>query len=85
MNINIEDLKKLLGMAFDYGWNGYFDLKQEYISQLIEECSRKQQQNETANLGIGVTTNLQNIDGNYYYYCAHNLGLTISDSPSFEL
>lgn len=89
MNINIEDLQNMLGSAFDCGWNGYFDLKQEYISQLIEDYIKKQKSNssnlDTANLEISVLTN-QNINDNYYYYCAHSLGQTITtESPSFEL
>jgi hypothetical protein len=73
MNISIDDLKVLLSLAFDQGWNGHFDLKSECVDKILEEYLEKNKEKlDVSNLGLTLTTNVSNFDSNYYYYSAHS-------------
>lgn len=67
MNISQQDLKFLLEKAFEEGWNGCFDLKDESVDKIIEDYLEK-----SSNLGVTITTSFENNDSNYYYYCSPN-------------
>lgn len=74
MNISKQDLQLLLQRAFEEGWNGYFDLKEESVNKIIEDYL-----NRSSDLGITITTSFENNYSNYYYYCGPNSNTMGSD------
>lgn len=87
MNINLKDLKCLLSSAFDAGWFGYKETKEDCIEKIIEDYIDKNlnnmQKNETT------TTNyFENYNPNYYSYYASSIGsnqLTLSTISTNEV
>ena len=73
MNISLNELKDLLSSAFDSGWFGYKDTKDDCIEKIIEDYLEK---NPIKNQfpTMTVSTSLENIDPAYYSYYAWSDG-----------
>jgi hypothetical protein len=70
MNINIDDLKKLMSQAFDHGRTSYGQTKEDYINKTIEDYLYINEQSPQITL-----TASKNIQNDYYSYYAYSCGL----------
>ena len=71
MEIELQDLKNLMTLAFDAGWFGFKETKEDCISKIIEDYLQKNPILSHEKLGITVTTTKNNSDY-YSYYASSN-------------
>lgn len=79
MNINLKDLKYLLSSAFEAGWVGYKETKEDCIEKIIEDYLEKNKYQESKI--INMDNYFENNNPNYYSYCTSSIGsnqLTLS-------
>jgi hypothetical protein len=59
--MNLNQLKDLLSLAFDAGWHGYKETKEDCIEKIIEDYRKKNLLTQTV---------LENNNNYYSYYCS---------------
>lgn len=69
--INLNQLKDLLGIAFDAGWHGFKETKEDCIEKIIEEYLKNKED-------ITISASLENNSNYYSYYCSAPYNLSIS-------
>lgn len=77
MNINLNDLKNMLELAFDQGWSGYKEAKNDYVNKIIEDYIKKMPQVYQNDFGVVTTTttaeSLKNTSSYYSYTCTSGI------------
>lgn len=72
MNITTEELKNLLGKAFQYGNETYFSLKEECVEKIVEEYLKNKPQITSDQ--FTVTSSVLNSNPAYYSYFGDGVG-----------
>ncbi len=87
ISINLKDLKDLLSCAFDCGWNGYRETKEDFINKIIEDYIKNKPNVFEENKVINVNY-FENNNPNYYSYCTSSIGsnqLTLSTTSTNDI
>lgn len=86
ININLSDLKNLMQLAFDQGWSGYKDARDDCVNSIIENYIDQMPKISQNEFGVITTTttsdSLKNTSDYYSYYaCSSGLDpLNINDT-----
>lgn len=88
INININELKNLMQLAFDNGWSGYRDTRDDCINSIIEDYINRMPKVQQNEFGVITTTttseSLKNTSDYYSYYTCSSgsnpLNINITDT-----
>ena len=87
INLSRDDLKSMLGVAFERGWSGCLDMKSECVEKMLDELESKQSfasislTSEYVASGLTISTaGYENISAGYYSYGAGGLLTSIDYS-----
>jgi len=87
MNINLNDLKSILELAFDQGWSGYKEAKSDCVNKIIENYIKKMPQICENDFGVVTTTTTtessKNVAGYYSYTCTSGIENPLNITDTF--